>query len=102
MAELGADLWKYNLARVCVIDVTEDYRAMRPHLPSECYEVLKEFWMPVYQLVPLHGGSATWTASARLWLDALPPDGYLYDWHEPPEGGHGTWYVGVVSRELLA
>lgn len=123
MAELGAELWKYNLARILVIDVTDDYRSMRPPLPSECYQVLREVWMPAYLL--LIGGtrfrasanregvapakprnaseeSISQTTVSLAWLNKIQPEGYLYDWHESPTEAHGTWYVGVVHSGLLA
>jgi hypothetical protein len=93
MAELCGNLWEHNLARVVIVDVTDDYRLMQPPLPSDFYPVLKETYMPKYKLI-----------------DRLPATdlvtGYLYDWHESPENDHDVWYVGVVlealANELLA
>lgn len=88
MATLAGSLWEYNFARIVVLDVTDDYRFRQPPLPSACYPVLRELWMPIERLD-----------------DQLPSlelvDGYLYDWHELPEDGAGTWFVGVVSESLL-
>jgi hypothetical protein len=88
MAELAGNLWDFNFAKLVVIDVTDDYRLMQPPLPSACYPVLAEIWVPRHGL-----------------LHALPDstlvEGYLYDWHESPEGDSGSWYVGVVHHELL-
>ena len=87
MAVLCGNLWEYNLAKVVVIDVTDDYRFSQPPLPSDLYPVLKETWMLRYQLVN------------RLPGENLV-NGYLYDWHESPENDHDVWYVGVVQEEL--
>ncbi len=87
MAELCGNLWEHNLARVVIVDVTDDYRLMQPPLPSDFYPVLRETYMPRYKLI-----------------DRLPRadlvNGYLYDWHESPENDHDVWYVGVVLEEL--
>ncbi len=87
MAELCGNLWEHNLARIVIVDVTDDYRLMQPPLPSDFYPVLKETYMPKYKLI-----------------DRLPAaelvTGYLYDWHESPENDHDVWYVGVVLEEL--
>ena len=87
MAEMCGNLWEYNLARVVIVDVTDDYRLMQPPLPSDFYPVLRETYMPKYKLI-----------------DRLPAadlvNGYLYDWHESPENEHDVWYVGVVLEEL--
>jgi hypothetical protein len=88
MAEICGNLWEYNLARVVVIDVSEDYRSMQAPMPSECYPVLKEMWIPTYQVV-------------RNVMKGIRVDGYLYDWHESPAEAFGTWYVGVVHSALL-
>ena len=87
-ADICGNLWEYNLARVVVIDVTDDYRLMQPPMPSECYPVLREAWVSTYQLV------ANVAAETKV-------DGYLYDWHESPLEALGVWYVGVVSAALL-
>jgi hypothetical protein len=87
MAEIYGNLWEHNMARVVVVDVTDDYRLMQPPLPSDFYPVLKETYMPKYKLI-----------------DRLPGEelvtGYLYDWHESPENELDVWYVGVVLEEL--
>ena len=58
-------------------------------MPSECYPVLKEVWVPTYLLVQ------DVSAGTRV-------DGYLYDWHESPVEAFGTWYVGVVHSGMLS
>ena len=87
MARMGENLWSYNVARLVVIDVTDDYRLMQPPLPSDCYPVLTELWVPVYRL-----------KDHLKTLDLV--DGYLYDWHESPQDEAGAWYVGVVDSQL--
>lgn len=86
-AELAGNLWEYNVCKVVIVDVTDDYRLMQPPMPSECYPVLKEVWLPTYglkQSIPAHQFV----------------NGYLYDWHEQPGEKVSCWYVGVVSEEL--
>lgn len=87
MAQLAGCLWKLNLAKVIVVDVTDDYTLMQPPMPSDFYPVLSEMWLPRYRLG-----------------DHLPNSdlvtGYLYDWHETPDHEDGSWYVGVVSAAL--
>jgi hypothetical protein len=89
MAELGGNLWEYNMARVVVVDVSDDYRLMQPPMPSDFYPVLTEVWLPRHTL-----------------RNALPYEtlvqGYLYDWHESPQNEFDTWYVGVVAETLTA
>lgn len=88
MAELNGALWMYNLTRVVVVDVTDDYALMQPPLPTACYPVLAECWLPRHGL-----------------MRALPKadlvDGYLYDWHENPAEPEGEVVVGVVRQELV-
>lgn len=87
MAKLAGKLWEHNLARVVVVDVTDDYRLMQPPLPSDFYPILRETYLPTYKLV-----------------DRLPGEelvtGYLYDWHESPPIEGDVWYVGVVQEAL--
>ncbi len=87
MASLDGALWKYNLVKVVIVDVTDDYRLMQPPMPSEFYPVLEERWLPSHGLA-----------------ESLPHDdllaGYLYDWHESPIGASDEWYVGVVREDL--
>lgn len=87
MAELIGNLWEHNLAKIVIVDVTDDYRLMQPPLPSDLYPVLRETYLPKYKLI-----------------DHLPAQelvtGYLYDWHESPEHEQDVWYVGVVLEEL--
>lgn len=88
MDGIQGELWRYNLCRVVVIDVSDDYRLMQSPMPSDFYPVLRETWMPRHHLA-----------------ESLPEqslvNGYLYDWHEsPPDGELGMWYVGVVEKAL--
>lgn len=89
MASLAGNLWDYNLAKIVVLDVTDDYRLMGAPLPTHCYPVLAELWVPSMSLA-----------------ESLPRmnlvDGYLYDWHEGPDDEVGAWFVGVVDQALLA
>ena len=86
VASLDGDLWRSNFAHVRVVDVTDDYTLMMPPLPSECYPILDERWIPVFTMVGLP--------------DASLLDGYLYDWHESPSDPDTFWIVGVVREEL--
>jgi hypothetical protein len=88
MAEIDGQLWHYNLARIIVLDVTDDYRLMQEPLPSNCYPVLADLWVPLYDI------------DKRLASKLVP--GYLYDWHETPERANGIWYVGVVHQTMLS
>lgn len=88
MAILDGNLWEHNMAKVVVIDVTDDYCLMKPPLPSECYPVLTEIWVPVQGI-------------RRRLADTTFVEGYLYDWHETPDNESGTWYVGVVNRSMV-
>lgn len=88
MAVIDGNLWEYNLARVVIVDVTDDYRVMRPPLPSDCYPVLAEVMVPRAML------------SGKISHLNLV-DGYLYDWHETPKGDSGVWYVAVVDQMML-
>lgn len=88
MAVIDGNLWEYNLARVVVVDVTDDYRLMKPAMPSECYPVLAEIWVPRYML--------------KDKITEIPlVDGYLYDWHQSPAKESEHWYIGVVDRVML-
>ena len=87
MAILEGNLWEWNLARIVVVDVTDDYRLMLGPMPSEFYPVLREIWIPRIKL------------SEALQSDDLVT-GYLYDWHESPNEEKGSWYVGVVNARL--
>jgi hypothetical protein len=87
MDGIVGNLWEYNLARVIVVDVSDDYRLMQPPLPSDFYPVLKEIWLPRHLL------------SRSFPREDLVP-GFLYDWHETPEHELGSWYVGVVDETL--
>jgi hypothetical protein len=87
MAEIGPNLWEYNLARVIIVDVTDDYRLMQQPMPSDFYPVLKELWLPRHCL-------------NRGIEEVDLVEGYLYDWHETPDREPGSWYVGVVDQTL--
>lgn len=87
VANLDGNLWKLNLAKVVLVDVTDDYRLMQPPMPSTYYPVVGEFWLPSHGL------------TNRLSKDDLVA-GYLYDWHERPAQGSSEWYVGVVQAGL--
>jgi hypothetical protein len=87
MGQICGNLWEYNLCRVVVVDVSDDYRLMQPPMPSDFYPVLREIWMPRYLL-------------AERLPDQPLVRGYLYDWHEIPNADSGLWYVGVVQADL--
>ncbi len=87
MADLAGNLWEWNLAKVVVVDVTDDYLLMLGPMPSEFYPVLQEVYLPRH-------GLSDKLQSARL------VEGYLYDWHETPLEEQGPWYVGVVDASL--
>jgi hypothetical protein len=84
-ATLDGVLWEYNLARVVILDVSDDYRLMRSPLPTDCYPVLAETWVPTVCLPSM--------------LAAGLVDDYLYDWHQSPDYAQDPWYVGVVHRK---
>lgn len=84
MANLDGNLWEFNMARVVIVDVTDDYRLMQPPLPSSFYPVLEEIWLPLHNL------------ERNLARKSLLT-GYLYDWHEGPGEDTEAWYVGVVD-----
>lgn len=86
---MDGNLWEWNLARIVVVDVTDDYRLMLGPMPSEFYPVLRELWVPRHKL------------SEALQSDDLVK-GYYYDWHETPSDEKGSWYVGVVHAALAA
>ena len=90
MGRIGDELWKYNLVRVTLVDVTEDYRTLLMPLPSRFYPVLSDVWLPTYKL------------TERLLKQPFVP-GYCYDWHEISltAGAEEHWFVGVVSERLL-
>lgn len=87
-AEMQDALWKYNLAKVVVIDVTDDYRLMQPPLPADWYPVLKETYLPIHRL-------------RRIVHERELVEGFLYDWHERPADETGQWTVGVVQGTYL-
>jgi hypothetical protein len=87
MAELAGKLWQYNLAKVVIVDVSDDYLLMQPPLPSDFYPILREVYMPKYNLINR-------LPAAKL------VNGYLYDWHETPQIEDDVWYVGVVQEKL--
>lgn len=88
MAVMLPEIWRFNLAKVVVVDVTDDYRYMQPPLPMDWYPVLREVWVMPSNL------------DRRLaTLDLV--EGYLYDWHQTPDTEGEPWYVGVVNRGLI-
>ena len=87
MANLDGNLWEYNLVKVKVVDVSDDYRLMASPMPSEFYPLLEEVWMPAHKF------------HQHLANDVLV-QGYLYDWHEKNDDSGQEWYVGVVSAAL--
>jgi hypothetical protein len=89
MAQLAGNLWEYNLAKVVVIDVSEDYRLLQSPMPNGFYPVLRELWFPRHNL-------PTVLTNAQL------VQGYLYDWHETGDSLSDSWYVGVVAAELAS
>lgn len=86
MARLDGDLFQHNFVRVVVLDVSDDYKVMREPLPTCCYPVLSELWLPRFQL-------PTILPNQNL------VSGYLYDWHEADNEAN-AWYVGVVDEAL--
>lgn len=88
MAILDGALWEYNLCKIVIVDVSDDYRLMQPPMPASFYPVLSERWLPNYNL------------QSRLPKESFV-EGYLYDWHELPNQDHGAWVVGVVDSELF-
>lgn len=86
MDGLEGNLWEWNLNRVVVVDVTDDYRYMLTPMPGEFYPVVTELWLPRHRIA----------RSVQMEL----VEGYLYDWHQVPSEDRGDWYVGVVSAEL--
>ncbi len=87
MAEIAGSLWQHNMARVVIVDVSDDYRLMQPPLPSDLYPILVETWLPKYRLT-------------QFLPEADLVAGYLYDWHESPQQEDDVWYVGMVQEEL--
>ena len=87
MATMDGELWRYNLRRVVVVDVTDDYLVTQPPLPTECYPVLAEVWVPALHLP----GKVS---------DLRLVEGYLYDWHQTPSDDTQPWVVGVVNRNF--
>lgn len=88
MAMMSDELYQLNIAKIVVIDVTDDYRLlMDPPLPNDWYPVLKELCVPAYDL--------------ERWLqEGTLVEGYLYDWHTGPVDDDGPYYVGVVDQGL--
>lgn len=89
MAEIDGELWKHNMAKITIVDVSDDYRHMLEPMPSHMYPVVKEVWLPKYKL------------AERLLEEGLIT-GYQYDWHEVPLDKQDVehWYVGVVADTL--
>jgi len=89
MAVMLSDLWRFNLAKIVVVDVSDDYLYMQPPLPTDWYPVLREVWVTSMDL-------DSRLASLNL------VEGYLYDWHQTPEIEGEPWYVGVVNSGLIS
>jgi hypothetical protein len=89
MANLVGNLWEFNLVKVVIVDVTDDYKLMQPPMPADFYPVIQETWLPRHNL------------AHQLSQDSLV-NGYLYDWHEIADADVEAWYVGVVQEELVA
>lgn len=87
-AELDGKLWEFNVARVLVVDVTDDYREASSPMPVDCYPVIAEVNLPKVSM-------------PSLLMQGRFVDGFLYDWHQSPREETGTWYVGVVDRKAL-
>jgi hypothetical protein len=85
---MNDELCQFNIAKIVVIDVTDDYRSVSgPPLPNDWYPVLRELCVPAYDL--------------ERWLGSVPlVDGYLYDWHADPAEHGDPYYVGVVDQGL--
>lgn len=97
MARIAGDLWKYNLAKVTVVDVSADYaflddslHLLLEPLPSNFYPILKEIWIPTVHL-------------PRRFLEDDFIEGYHYEWHETPESLDGLqhWVVGVTQADAI-
>lgn len=88
-AQLDGNLWEFNVARVLVVDVTDDYRKMRSPMPVDCYPILAEVYIPR-------------VAIPGMLLKGRFLDGFFYDWHQSPREETGTWYVGVVDSRVLS
>ncbi|MBL8065278.1 MAG: hypothetical protein JNM34_05405 [Chthonomonadaceae bacterium] len=88
MALILPDLWKFNIVKLVILDVSDDYRYWQSPLPIDWYPVLRETWVTSGDL------------DQRL-ADLNLVDGYLYDWHLTPDQEGDPWYVGVVDRGLL-
>jgi hypothetical protein len=87
MAYLSGNLWEYNMAKVVIIDVSEDYRLLQSPMPNGFYPVLRELWIPRHNL-------------PRTLSQQSLVQGYLYDWHETGDTEADSWYVGVVAADL--
>lgn len=87
VATLDGNLWDYNLVKLRIVDVSDDYRLMASPMPSEFYPVLEEVWLPAHRI-------------AQSLSNAELVQGYLYDWHEQGLEAGEEWYVGVVSAAL--
>jgi len=87
MDEIEGSLWEFNLAKIVIVDVTDDYALMRAPMPTYCYPVVAEVWLPKHRLVD------------RLPTEPLV-DGFLYDWHQKPRSETSDWIVGVVRCDL--
>lgn len=87
MDGITGNLWEFNLAKIVVVDVSDDYRIMAEPMPAFFYPVVEEILLPRHRL-------------DRYLQGRNLVEGYLYDWHERPETEEGKWYVAVVNRDL--
>lgn len=88
MADIVGELWRHNLTKIIVVDVSEDYELMQPPLPSECYPVLRETYLPSYKL-------------SRKLPEQTLVEGFLYDWHDMVPNHDEPCFVGVVRQEMV-
>lgn len=88
MARLDGDLAAYNLCKVVVVDVSDDYPNCALPLPSQFYPILCEVWLPRHRL-------------ADQLLQQPLVEGFLYDWHEGASVTDEPWYVGVVKISVV-
>jgi len=87
-AIMDGPLWQHNLAKVVVLDVSDDYHLMQPPLPNECYPVLVETYVPRHRVL-------------KHFNELHLVEGFLYDWHQSPDSEEDCWYIGMVNSELV-
>lgn len=76
------------MAKVVVVDVSDDYRLMQKPMPSEFYPVVAEHWVPAYRV-------------KQQIVEGSLIEGYAYDWHEGPVREQEPWYIGVVREGVV-